>query len=208
MRKPYGMKEPYDKDIKIEIMDKCFAYLVRKGLDKASIKNLCQETGISSGSIYYWFKDKDEVILETSEYGLNMIAERLYSYAYTHIQNIKEVINGFPYELMKYKNELRFIYQVTMSNQYGDKMRLAADKLNLIYDAFSIKLAEKLNCTYEQCQPFVYLFISTVLDYIVWDDQRKIEKELNAIFWIIRVISQTQPLHTSPRESGSIEGIC
>ena len=64
------MRKPFERDIKKEILSKCFGYLARKGLEKASIKNLCEETGISSGSIYYWFKDKDETVLDSAEYGL------------------------------------------------------------------------------------------------------------------------------------------
>lgn len=53
------VRKPYERDIQKEILGKCFEYLVQKGLEHASVKNLCEETGISSGSIYYWFKDRN-----------------------------------------------------------------------------------------------------------------------------------------------------
>lgn len=184
------MRKPYERDIKNEILGRCFQYLVDKGLEKASIKNLCEETGISSGSIYYWFKDKDEAVLDSAEYGLNVVTDKLFNYVFSHIEDIKEVINSFPDKLMEYKKELRFIYQVTTSNQYGDRMRLIADKLDFTYDAYAMKLSERLGCEYEVLQSFVYLFISATLDYIVWEDKGKVSREMNAIYNALKLLSK------------------
>ena len=182
------MREPYERDIKKEILEKCFDYLVRKGLAEASIKNLCEETGISSGSIYYWFNNKDEVILDTTEYGLTVVTNKLFDYAFGHIADIREVIQTFPDELMKYKNELRFIYQVTTSSQYGYAMRKMVDKLDITYDAYAKKLSSYMEYNYETLRPFVYLFISAAFDYIVWEDEKKIAMELNTIYKAITAL--------------------
>lgn len=47
------LREPYERDIQKEILGKCFEYLVQKGLEQASVKNLCEETGISSDKEFY-----------------------------------------------------------------------------------------------------------------------------------------------------------
>lgn len=185
------MRKPYERDIKNEILGRCFQYLVDKGLEKASIKNLCEETGISSGSIYYWFKDKDEAVFDSTVYGLNIVTDKLFDYVFYHIEDVGKVVNDFPDKLMEYKKELRFIYQVATSNQYGKRMRNIADKLDYTYDAYARKLADRLSCEYEVLQPFVYLFVSATLDYVVWEDKRKIDVEMNAIYTALKMLSKS-----------------
>lgn len=175
------MRKPYERDIKKEILEKCFDYLVENGLEGASINNLCKNTGISSGSIYYWFKDKDEVFLDAAEYGLSKVTDEVFNFAFKNINNIEAMLEAFPAKLMEYKRELRFIFQLATSTQYGDKMRLMADKLDFIYDAYAMKLSAKLDCEYEKLQPFIYLFVSASLDYITWEDKYKMEKQLKAL---------------------------
>lgn len=179
------MRRPFERDIKKEILGKCFGYLTQKGLENASIKNLCEETGISSGSIYYWFKDKDETILDSAEYGLTVVTNELFNYVFSHIDDVGKVLKSFPEKLMEYKKELRFIYQITTSNQYGERMRLIADKLDSVYIAYAEKLSKTLNCDFEKLLPLVYLFISATLDYVVWEDKTKMEEELHAIHEIL-----------------------
>ena len=182
------MRKPFERDIKKEILGKCFGYLARKGLEKASIKNLCEETGISSGSIYYWFKDKDEAVLDSAEYGLTAVTNELFDYVFSHIDDVGYVLKTFTQKLMEYKKELRFIYQVTTSNQYGERMRTIADKLDSVYITYAEKLSKSLNCDSEKLLPIVYLFISATLDYVVWEDKAKMEHELQAIYDILNVL--------------------
>ena len=186
------MREPSMNNIqKDEILKKCFTYFVEHGLERISMRKMCAETGMAMSSAYYWFKDKDEAVLDSAEYGLNMVTDKLFNYVFSHIGDIKEVINSFPEKLMEYKKELRFIYQLTTSNQYGDRMRLIADKLGFTYDAYAMKLADRLGCEYEVLQAFVYLFISATLDYIVWEDKGKVSREMNAIYTALKMLSKS-----------------
>ena len=182
------MRKPFERDIKKEILGKCFGYLVEKGLENASVKNMCEETGISSGSIYYWFKDKDEAVLDSAEYGLTVVTNKLFDYVFSHIDDVGNVLKTFPEKLMEYKKELRFIYQVTTSNQYGERMRMIADRLDSVYVAYSEKLSKSLNYDSKKLLPIVYLFISATLDYVVWEDEAKMEHELKAIYSFLDIL--------------------
>lgn len=157
------MRKPYERDIQKEILGKCFEYLVKKGLEHASVKNLCEETGISSGSIYYWFKDRNEMILDSAKYGLGKVIDEMFNYALLNSDDMMFLLNKFSDEVMKHKKELRFVYQVVMSEQYGDAMRKMSEKLKMNYDIYGQKLSEKMNIPYEKLKPYVYMFISSIL---------------------------------------------
>ncbi len=175
------MRQPYSKDIKKEILDKCFDYLVIKGLEQSSVKNLCEETGISSGSIYYWFKDRDEMILDVTKYGLGKVIDEMFNYALLNSDDMMFLLNKFSEEVMKFKKELRLIYQVVMSEKYGEEMRLKSDILRMNYDVYGHKLSDKMNIPYETLKPYVYMFISSILNYVVWEDDELMQTEFECI---------------------------
>ena len=154
------MREPSMNNIqKDEILKKCFAYFVEYGLESISMRKMCDETGMAMSSAYYWFKDKDEAVLDSAEYGLNVVTDKLFNYVFSHIEDVKEVINSFPEKFT--------------------------------YDAYAMKLADRLGCEYEVLQAFVYLFISATLDYIVWEDKGKVSREMNAIYTALKMLSKS-----------------
>ena len=68
-------------------MEACFQYLVDKGLENATVKNLCKEIGVLSGSIYYWFEGRDEMILNATFYELKNVTEDLFNFAFANTSN-------------------------------------------------------------------------------------------------------------------------
>ena len=57
---------------------------------------MCEETGISSGSIYYWFNGKDEAVLNSAEHGLTVVTNELFDYVFSHIDDVGNVLEAFP----------------------------------------------------------------------------------------------------------------
>jgi AcrR family transcriptional regulator len=47
---------------KREILDVCLATFIRRGLYETSVRDLSRALALQSGGIYYWFKDKDDVV--------------------------------------------------------------------------------------------------------------------------------------------------
>lgn len=68
---------------------------------------------------------------------------------------------------------------------YGRKIRGKGQDLNLIYDKYVEKLALRLRCSTQELKPLVYLFISAVLDYVVWEDTENTQMQLEFIYSIL-----------------------
>ncbi|MBZ9570841.1 TetR/AcrR family transcriptional regulator [Methanobrevibacter sp. TMH8] len=49
---------------KDKIIEITFLLSLENGFDRVSIKQIQKESGVSSGSIYYYFKDKDDILVE------------------------------------------------------------------------------------------------------------------------------------------------
>ena len=65
------------------ILDKLFDYISGHGLENITIRDLCRETGLAQGTLYYWFNDKMSLICEAAEYGLKRAANRIFEYAFS-----------------------------------------------------------------------------------------------------------------------------
>ena len=164
-----------DKD---EILDRIFTYLVGRGLESVTIRELCKGTGIVQGSLYYWFGDKTSIICEVTEHGLRKVTDRIFAYVFA----------GCLDEIAKYKPELRFIYQMAASPVYGETIRRTGWSFNLVYDKYVSELAPLLGCDGELLRPLVYLFISAVLNYIICDEHEKTQMQLEFTYSVLSQI--------------------
>ena len=122
------MREQNTKDVKKEFLTTAFDYLVKHGLENTSVRDLCKETKISYGSIYYWFDGKDDIYINATKYGISKVAEALFDYAFEAMKDMKSFCDGFLDEVDKYKDEFRLIFRLHralfMVTQYGQKQKI------------------------------------------------------------------------------------
>ena len=167
------------------ILDSTFNYLVKHGLENTTVRELCKYTGIAKGSIYYWFSNKQDLICEAAEYGLRKVDEKVFSYLFSNKKNFRKIFDECLSEINKYKSELRFIYQMAASPVYGEKIRSKGQDLNFVYDKYVEMLAVRLQCSAEKLKPIVYLFVSAILDYVMWENKENAQMQLEFIYFII-----------------------
>lgn len=176
------MKTTVYQTDKRELLDRIFPYLVTCGLENITIRELCRGTGVVQGSLYYWFGDKTSIICESTEYGLKKVTEEIFEYVFKSLDNLRGFFTHCLEEISRYSEELRFIYQMAASPVYGAKIRAKIKDLNYIYDRYARELAEMLKCEESMLRPLVYLFISAVLDYVIWDEREKSQMQLEFIY--------------------------
>lgn len=168
-----------------EILDTVFSFLVKQGLEGASIREICKGTGIVQGSLYYWFDDKTKIICEATEYGLKKVTDKIFEYVFSSIDNLPDFFENCLEHIGVYKNELRFIYQMVASPKYGEQIRKDGKYFKSMYDKYAVKLSEHLNYDLEKVKPIVYLLVSAILDYAVWDDKENAQTEIDFIYSIL-----------------------
>lgn len=173
-----------------DILDKIFSFLVKQGLEKVSIREICKGTGIAQGSLYYWFSDKTKIICETTEFGLKKVTDEIFEYVFSSIDDLPDFFENCLDHISPYKEELRFIYQMVASPQYGAQIRKDGKYFKDMYDRYAVKLAEHLNYDLDKVKPIVYLLISAILDYAVWDDKNNAQTEIDFIYSILPKVMQ------------------
>ena len=170
---------------------KIFPYLVKHGLENITIRELCRSTGIVQGTLYYWFKDKTSIVCEAAQYGLKTVTDEIFEYVFASLNDLRGFFSNCLDEISKYTKELRFIYQLAASPVYGEKIRADGKELNFIYDKYTRKLSAMLGCDEQTLKPLVYLFISAVLDYVIWDEKEKSQMQLEFIYSALPAIMKS-----------------
>jgi len=168
-----------------EILALSFKYMTEHGLENTSIRDLAQGTGMSLGSIYYWFEDKDDLVLNSVKYGLAKSSMRIFTNAFEVIEDLEKFIENVLELVREEQKALRTVFQAATSPVYGDAIRKNSTTLNGTYDEYINALSRKVNISYEELRPIVYLFVATVLDYVVWDDQEFSKSQIQYIYQIL-----------------------
>lgn len=168
-----------------EVLDEVFSFLVRQGLEGVSIREICKGTGIAQGSLYYWFSDKTSIVCEATEYGLKKVTGEIFQYVFSSVDNLPKFFETCLDRISIYKKELRFIYQMVASPKYGEGLRKDGKYFKSMYDKYAEILAEKLGYDAGKVRPIVYLLISAILDYVVWDDKENSQAELDFIYSVL-----------------------
>lgn len=168
-----------------EILALSFNYLTEHGLENTSMRDLANETGMSLGSIYYWFEDKEDFIINSVKYGLMKSSAKIFSEASEQITNFEHFITRVMKVVKTEQRSLRLVYQAATSPAFGDKIRKNAESLNNTFAEYIHLLSKSIGAPFEEIRPLVYMFIATVLDYVVWDDYAFSKSQLEYIYKIL-----------------------
>ncbi len=164
-----------------ELLGKLFEFLVNNGLENAHIRDMCKNTNVAQGSLYYRFGDKTNIICKATEYGIKKITDNVIrgvckpSMSFSKCEQI----------IKENQKALRFIYQAAVSPAYGKRIRKSWDKNNSLYDKYAEKLSVIHNINKDALYPIVYLYISAVMEYAVWDDKVKLKSQFDFLASIL-----------------------
>ena len=168
------------------ILKRCFDCIAETGIENASIRDFSAATDMKASSLYYWFKDKDDIVIRATQYALNKVMNALFDFAVEYQDDVSTLCRAFPDIVRKYKLQLRVVFQVTTSPVYGPEMRNYILKKSSLYDEYSEKIGKQLNIPYNIIRPVVDLFVSAIVDYVIWDDDEKISREMTYINEVVR----------------------
>ncbi len=179
------------KSTKQQILEGTFDYLIKNGLENASIRNVCKHTGFSKGAITYYYAKKDDMICAAAEYGLRRISDRIFKNFYNDASDIDHFFNSCIDYIDAVKSELRFIYQVASSPVYGEKMHNSNFRFRSAYDDYAKKLAEMSGGSFDKIKPIIFSFAACIVDYAIWQDRCETQIQLDYLCKMLKNGMQT-----------------
>ncbi len=111
-------KQQHDER-KQEIMEKCFECYAENGLTGTGIKALAKECGCTSGTLYVYFKNLDELIVESTAYCMAKVEDEFMAKAPSDPKDVMRFIEEVPcWTVQKHGKKYRLMYQVYTHPKY------------------------------------------------------------------------------------------
>lgn len=156
---------------KKELINICLECFVEKGLTATSSKDLCKAGNLQNGGIYYYFETKEEIVLSCAEEAIHRIEESAFNIALTDMADIADMMDNLTELADKLSPVMRFLVSVSVSREYGDKVKPYLVQLAGRYPYYTERIAALLGCSEEEVEPFVHLSILAINNYMIFNER-------------------------------------
>ena len=181
---------------KVELMEKCYNGFAELGLHGTGIRGVAKYCGYNTSMIYTYFKDLDDLIIQSTEYCMSKVEDDFMAKAPTDVNGLWRFIDEIPYRTAeKHGKKYRLMYQVYTHpkyREYGQKFFKDADKR---YTEYAKLLEGKLGIPYQKLTGLIYILIRAGVHYALFEDEFYLKAQ-------IAVLKESIELLTEKNNSG------
>ena len=157
---------------KTEIMERCFECYAENGFTGTGIKALAAACGCTTGNLYAYFKNLDELIIESTAQCMAKVEDDFMAKAPTDAEDVIRFIEEIPYwTAKKHGKKYRLMYQVYTHPkyiEYGKKFFKGVDKR---YTEYAKLLEPKLGIPYDVLTPLIFILVRACVHYAMFEDE-------------------------------------
>ena len=169
-------------DRKIEIMEKCFDCYAENGLTGTGIKTLAKECGCTSGTLYIYFKNLDELIVESTAHCMAKVEDDFMTRSPNSPTELMRFIDETPYwTAEKHGKKYRLMYQVYTHPKYIEHGKKFFDGVNKRYTEYAKSLEAKLGIPCEVLTPLIFILIRASVHYAMFEDEYYLKSQLDVL---------------------------
>ena len=167
---------------KVELMEKCFDCFAERGLHGTGIRVLASECGFNHTKLYTFFKDLDDLIIQSTEYCMTKVEADFMAKAPVDVQDLWRFIDEIPYwTAEKHGKKYRLMYQVYTHpkyRQYGKKFFSGVDQR---YTEYAKLLEGKLGIPYQKLTPLIFILIRACVHYAMFEDEFYLKSQIEVL---------------------------
>lgn len=170
------------KKRKEEIMEACFACYAENGLNGTGIKALAEACGCTTGNLYVYFKNLDELIIESTAYYMTKVEDDFMAKAPVDIQDVMRFIEEIPYwTAEKHGKKYRLMYQVYTHPKYIEHGKKFFEGINERYSAYAAQLEPKLGIPRDTITALIFILIRACVHYALFEDEYYLKCQLKVL---------------------------
>ena len=167
---------------KNEIMEKCFACYAEHGLGAIGIKGLAQACGCTSASLYTYFADLDDLIVQSTAYCMSKVEDEFMAKAPTNIEDVWRFIDEIPYWTAKeHGTKYRLMYQVYTHPKYASYGKDFFHGVTRRYAEYAAALESKIGIPKDIITPLIFILIRASVHYALFEDEFYLQAQLSAL---------------------------
>lgn len=189
---------------KTHIMIKCFECYAEHGFGSVGIKGLAEACGISSGNLYSYFENIDDLIIQSTEYCMSKVEEDFMAKAPDNASDLGRFIDEIPYwTAEKHGKKYRLMYQIYTHpkyREYGKKFFVGVDYR---YTEYAKQLESKLGIPYQKLTGLIYILIRASVHYALFEDEFYLQSQIAVLKESIELLTEKHHSGVQLAESGA-----
>lgn len=167
---------------KIEIMERCYACYAEHGLNGVGIKALAQACGMTSGSLYTYFENLDDLIVQSTEHCMSRVEDDFMQVAPKDFADLERFLREVPYwTAEKHGKKYRLMYQVYTYPKYREHGKKFFEGVNRRYAQYADEVAEKIGLPADKVRPMIFTFVRACVHYALYEDGYYLQEQLGLL---------------------------
>ena len=178
------------------IMEKCFECYAENGLTGTGIQMLAEACGCTQGNLYLYFKNLDELIIESTAYCMSKVEEDFMEKAPTDPKDVMRFIEEIPYwTAEKHGKKYRLMYQVYTHPKYIEYGKKFFDGVNSRYTEYAKLLEPKIGIPYTVTTPLIFIFVRACVHYAMFEDEYYLKSQMQILKQGVTLITEKYSGH-------------
>lgn len=167
---------------KVELMEKCYNGFAELGLHGTGIRGLAKYCGCNTSMIYTYFRDLDDLIIQSTEYCMSRVEQDFMAKAPTDVEDLWRFIDEIPYwTAEKHGKKYRLMYQVYTHPKYREYGKKFFEGVNQRYTEYAKKLEVKLGIPYQKLTPLIFILIRACVHYALFEDKFYLDSQIEVL---------------------------
>lgn len=167
---------------KTELMEKCFECFAENGLSSVGIRALAEYCGCNSATLYTYFKDLDDLIVQSTEYCMSKVEDDFMAKAPQNEVELEKFIDEIPYwTAEKHGKKYRLMYQVYTHPKYIEYGKKFFEGVNNRYTEYARSLESKIGIPYEVTTPLIFILIRACVHYALFEDEYYLQTQIGVL---------------------------
>ncbi|MCI5885008.1 MAG: TetR/AcrR family transcriptional regulator [Clostridiales bacterium] len=166
----------------IEIMEGCFDCYAKNGLAGVGVKAISEACGCNVASIYQYFENLDDLIIQSTEYCMSKVEDDFMAKAPTDVDDLWRFIEEIPYwTARKHGAKYRLMYQVYTHpkyREYGQKFFKGVDER---YTEYARSLEDKIGIPYQKLTPLIFIMVRACVHYALFEDEFYLKSQIEVL---------------------------
>lgn len=186
-------KEEIFKEKKEQVMEACFECYAENGFHGTGLSTLAKNAGVSKATLYTYFKDIDELIIQSTEHCMSKVEDDFMSLAPKNQEELMKFIDEIPYWTKeKHGKKYRLMYQIYTHPKYNEAGKKFFKGVDERYTEYSKTLEEKIGIPYEITTPLIFILIRACVHFALFEDEFYLKTQLKVLKSAIKIYLESR----------------
>lgn len=173
------------------IMEACFECYSENGLYGTGIDALAKACGVSKSSLYTYFKDVDDLIIQSTEYCMSKVEDDFMKKSPMNMQDVDRFIDEIPYwTAKKHGKKYRLMYQVYTHPKYNEHGKKFFQGVNERYTEYAKQLELRIGISYKIITPMIFILIRACVHYALFEDEYYLKSQTELLKQGVRLLTE------------------